>query len=147
MPDLSLAAVARLLERPDLRRAQTPHDAGILLVAGDIPGDAAEALGRVQDQVPRPRSTVTWTDQPDIADVLRDACQAVCSGERDEDDSSPDAPPNTWKGIGPHGQGGKEMMGGTPYGRPMAMKGPNLRDGLQVDRSTARLPSRCPAPC
>jgi hypothetical protein len=37
-----------------------------------------------------------------------------------------------WKGIGPYGQGGTGMTGGTPYGRPLAELGPD-RDGLRLD--------------
>lgn len=66
------------------------------------------------------------------------AWRDICAGELDEDDHLPDKPPNAWKGIGPHGQGGKGMMGGTPYGRSMAMTGKDIRDGLQLDRFTAR---------
>ena len=45
-----------------------------------------------------------------------------------------DRPPHPWRGLGDHGQGGAGMMGGTPYGRPMAMTGDDLRDGLALDR-------------
>lgn len=46
----------------------------------------------------------------------------------------PDEPPHPWKGRGDHGQGGEGMMGGTPYGRPMAMTDEDVRDGLALDR-------------
>jgi len=44
----------------------------------------------------------------------------------------PDEDPAPWRGVGPYGQGGGGMTGGTPYGRPMAELGPD-RDGLQLD--------------
>ena len=134
------ADVERLLGRLDLRAAATPRDAAILLVAGDIPGTAAEPLSRVHDQIPRPRVTVSWgDDEPDaIAARIVEAWREVCAGSEGESDRLPDEPPNEWKGVGPNGQGGKGMMGGVPYGRPMAMTGPDIRDGLQLDRYTAR---------
>ena len=70
-----------------------------------------------------------------VTETLKDL-RGTGTGEADR---LPDEPPNEWKGIGPHGQGGKGMMGGTPYGRPMAMTGPDIRDGLQLDRYTARI--------
>ena len=51
----------------------------------------------------------------------------------------PDEEPALWRGVGPFGQGGEGMMGGVPYGRPMAMRGPDLRDGLELDRLPVRL--------
>lgn len=48
-------------------------------------------------------------------------------------DLLPDEDPNQWRGVGPFGQGGEGMMGGTPYGRPMAMVGDD-RDGLALDQ-------------
>ncbi|WP_375263540.1 hypothetical protein [Palleronia sp.] len=137
------APVERLLARDGLRRALTPRDAGILLVAGDMPGTAAEALSRVHDQLSHPRVTLRWTTAGETADAMAERIAAtwrdIRAGEADESDHLPDQPPNEWKGVGPHGQGGKGMMGGTPYGRPMAMTGEDIRDGLQLDRYTARI--------
>jgi hypothetical protein len=53
-------------------------------------------------------------------------------------DRLPDEEPNEWRGVGPNGQGGEGMMGGTPYGRPMAMTGDD-RDGLALDQLQLRL--------
>ncbi len=136
--------VERLAARRDLHLAATPRDAAILLVAGDMPASAGKALSRVHDQLPHPRTTLHWQDAPpespdDIAQRLVTAWHELCEGRRDEDDHLPDTPPNPWKGVGPHGQGGKGMMGGTPYGRPMAMTGPDVRDGLQLDLYTAQV--------
>ena len=139
------APVERLLARQGLRRALTPRDAGILLVAGDMPGTASEALSRVHDQLPHPRLTLRWTGADETADGVAERVAAAWrdlhlrAGEADETDHLPDQPPNEWKGVGPHGQGGKGMMGGTPHGRSMAMTGEDIRDGLQLDRYTARI--------
>ncbi|KAA9005572.1 hypothetical protein [Histidinibacterium aquaticum] len=135
------ADVERLLARRGLRRAHSPRDAAVLLVSGDLPDDMLEALSRVHAQLPHPRATVRWIDETadEIADRLRDAWHDLCAGVTDEEDRLPDVPPNEWKGVGPHGQGGEGMMGGTPYGRSMAMTGPDIRDGLQLDRYTARI--------
>src|SRR3546814_20246746 len=60
------------------------------------------------------------------------------TGERrSEDDRLPDEPQVAWRGKGDHGQGGEGMMGGKPYGRPMAMTDEDLRDGLALDAYTA----------
>ena len=135
------AEVERLLTRPGLNRAKTPRDAAILLVAGDLPSSSLDALNRLHDQLPRPRTTLRWLDgdQEAIAHRITTALRALCDGAAGEDDRLPDTPANEWKGIGPHGQGGKGMMGGTPYGRPMAMTGKDVRDGLQLDRYTTRV--------
>lgn len=45
----------------------------------------------------------------------------------------PDRDPVEWRGVGPYGQGGKGMTGGTPYGRPLAERAPD-RDGLELDQ-------------
>lgn len=135
----ALADVERLLVRPTLHRAETPRDAAILLVAGDLPQDTTDALDRVHDQLPRPRATLTWDGADDPGPALGDLWRAILSGEADEEDRNPDEPPNPWRGRGDHGQGGEGMMGGTPYGRPMAMTGEDVRDGLQLDRYTARV--------
>src|SRR3546814_9744942 len=54
-----------------------------------------------------------------------------------EDDLLPDEPPAPWSGKGEHGQGGEGMMGGKPYGRPMAMTEDDRRDGLALYAYTA----------
>jgi hypothetical protein len=135
------AEVERLLARPGLRRALTPRDAAVLLIAGDIPGAAALAVSRVHDQLAHPRITIRWQaeDGDAIARRLSGAWAALCDGSESEADLLHDEPPNAWRGVGPHGQGGKGMMGGTPYGRPMAMTGEDIRDGLQLDRYSAQV--------
>ncbi|PZX11766.1 hypothetical protein LX81_03843 [Palleronia aestuarii] len=133
------AAVERLCLSPALDRVATPRAAAILLVAGEIPDHAQEALDRVHDQVPHPRQTFRWDGTGDPEPALRDLWRDLAAGGDTETDRRPDAPPNDWCGVGPHGQGGKGMMGGTPYGRPMAMTADDPRDGLALDAYTARL--------
>ncbi|APX89177.1 hypothetical protein BV394_05140 [Brevirhabdus pacifica] len=138
-----LAEVEQLFaSAPGLRRAASPRDAALLLVAGDIPAEARPALDRLHDQLPHPRRTLAWkAGEPStqISARLNEAWRDLAHGAPSEPDRLPDEPPNPWRGIGPHGQGGKGMMGGTPRGRPMAMTGADIRDGLELDRYTARV--------
>jgi len=137
-------------KNPAVRSVETPRAAAILLVVGTVPDDRLAQLHRLHDQLPHPRATVLWHSRnqltgatsvgeaEDIGDALRTIHKGLLAGKFDtEPDILPDAPPNEWRGIGPHGQGGKGMMGGTPYGRPMAMTAPDLRDGLELDAYTA----------
>lgn len=127
-------AVERLLAGSGVRRAISPRSAAILLVAGDIPDRAAAAFDRVHDQVPAPRRTVHWDGRSDPVPDLLTAWRDLLKTGAGEPDRLPDTPPNPWHGEGDHGQGGEGMMGGTPYGRPMAMTGGDPRDGLEMDR-------------
>ncbi len=124
-----------------VRLAATPRHATVLLVAGTIPDAHREALDRVHDQMPHPRSVVRWeeveasTNVVDaVAGLIVGRCEALFA---DPSTSSPgrltDEEPNEWRGVGPFGQGGEGMMGGTPYGRAMAMTA-NDRDGLALDQ-------------
>ena len=133
--------VQELRGRPELRLVPTPRHASVLLVVGAVPSDHREALDRVHDQVPHPRAVVGWPGtelRPHGLDrIVDDVVEAhrhitVTPGESSPD-RLPDQEPNEWRGVGPHGQGGEGMMGGTPYGRPMAMTGAD-RDGLTLDR-------------
>lgn len=128
----------------------SPRHATVLLVAGAIPESFIPALARVHDQLSHPRATAWWTgpgpiDSPhlpvatrvdpdaDVADRLVTIHRELMTGERaSEADLLPDEPPNEWRGVGPNGQGGEGMMGGVPYGRPMAMTADD-RDGLALD--------------
>lgn len=129
----------------------SPRHATVLLAAGAITEPLVETLAHLHDQVPEPRATVWWggddagalgiagtvtvAASQDVVDVLADVQRELLSGHRR---STPPAGPSTnpvsWRGEGPHGQGGEGMMGGRPYGRPMAMTGREVRDGLQLDR-------------
>jgi len=145
---MGLGGALQLMLYPDVRLVGSPRHAAILLVTGNIGDKTLADLHRLHDQLPHPRATVWWRMDPpphwdhpitvpesgDIAAILSSVWRALlCSERRSESDCLPDAPPNPWRGIGPHGQGGKGMMGGTPYGRPMAMTGDDIRDGLTLD--------------
>ncbi len=134
---------------PELRLVTTPRHAAVLLVTGSVPDGHLVALRRVHDQVPHPRAVVAWrtagaaTRIPATVEVAGDGAAVVTAVQRawtalDADPSAtaadqlPDVEPNEWRGVGPYGQGGEGMMGGTPYGRPMAMTGDDP-DGLALD--------------
>ena len=141
---------------PRVRLVPTPRQATVLLAAGRFPGRLGEALDRVHDQLPTPRAVVWWTAEPavegpaalvgamlvasddDIGAALVAAHHVAVYGGHDEPDTQPDAPPHPFEGRGDHGQGGEGMMGGVPYGRPMAMTGDD-RDGLALDRLPVKL--------
>ncbi|SFO97319.1 hypothetical protein SAMN04488047_101676 [Tranquillimonas alkanivorans] len=131
------AVTEHALLSPRLRRAASPREAAVLLRAGAIPERAAAAFGRVHDQLPHPRAVLRWDGQGDPADVITDAWVDLLNGADSDTDRRSDEPPNPWEGKGDHGQGGEGMMGGVPYGRPMAMTGDDIRDGLQLDAYTA----------
>lgn len=131
--------VERLFASAALERARSPRAAALLLVSGDIPEAQREALDRVHDQVPRPRLSLRWDGDDGIEERLLDAWRTLCAGATGDADRLPDEPPNPWEGEGDFGQGGEGMMGGVPYGRPMAMTGEDVRDGLELDRYTARV--------
>jgi hypothetical protein len=143
-------AVQDLRLRPELRLLDSPGPAAILLVAGALPEALAEPLSRIHDALAHPRATVLWSvggrAQPaldGVADpvvVDGDPVAAIASTFRDlvagrrasEPAVLPDVDPAPWRGLGPYGQGGSGMTGGTPYGRPMAELGPDP-DGLRLD--------------
>lgn len=132
-----------------LRVVGSPRHATVLLVVGDLVPELVGPARRVHDQVPEPRGVVVWSDAagtpfPDATAVAADADpgpavvalhRALMSGDRPSAPAiGPEGNPVEWRGVGPHGQGGKGMMGGNPYGRPMAMMGMEMRDGLMLDR-------------
>lgn len=143
------AAVQDLRLDPGIRIVDTPRAAAVLLVAGPIAARDAQALARIHDAVPHPRATVVWKavepfvrpgggssvvvndDQP--VPALRAVLRALLMGHRPSESSIlPDEDAAAWRGVGPYGQGGSGMTGGTPYGRPMAELAPD-RDGLRLD--------------
>lgn len=140
--------VRRLALEPDLELVSTPRLASVLLVAGVVPSSADVALRRVHAQLPRPCGTLWYRsrpfpelDHPQVVDApelipgaLRELHRVVLHSPRDQEPMLlPDAPPAPFEGRGDHGQGGEGMMGGMPYGRPMAMTADDLRDGLALD--------------
>jgi hypothetical protein len=128
----------------------SPRHASVVLAAGRFPGAMGVALDRVHDQLPPPRAAVWWTadtgeegpaslrdatvvSSTDPVDAVVAAHRAVMvDATRSSPDVFPDVPPNLFEGRGDHGQGGEGMMGGVPYGRPMAMTADD-RDGLALD--------------
>ncbi len=138
-----LVPVEGLRHRPGLRLVDSPRHARVLLVAGAVDGAHKTALERLHAQIPTPRGTVWWQAPPLFqrgeAVAGDDPLPAIrAAAEADDPDQRPDVPPHPWQGMGPHGQGGRGMMGGNPYGRPMAMTADDIRDGLALDAYTAR---------
>ncbi len=138
-----LGLAESLRRRPGLRLVDSPRHARVLLVAGAVDGAQKQALERLHAQLPAPRGTVWWQAEPLFArgevvtgDDPMPAIRAAASA--DDPDQRPDVPPHPWQGIGPHGHGGRGMMGGNPYGRPMAMTADDIRDGLALDAYSAR---------
>ncbi len=135
---------------PRIARVASPRHAGLLLVAGKVRGQDERALKAVHDQVPVPRATLWWGSEPfeeltspAVVPLIDDALPHILTmragSSKGEPDLLPDEPPHPWRGVGPNGQGGKGMMGGAPYGRPMAMTGDDGRDGLQLDETTVQI--------
>ncbi len=126
----------------------TPRAAAVLLIAGSIGEEHRDALARTHDALPHPRATLIWggdggglalADAPridgavDVVPALRDLFARLVLGSRPtEEPILSDLDPVEWRGVGPYGQGGTGMTGGTPYGRPMADLGLD-RDGLRLD--------------
>ncbi|MBR0553913.1 hypothetical protein [Stakelama marina] len=146
-----LASCRNLAASVDVAVVTNIREAAILIVAGEPRDEDRDALRRLHDQMPHPRATAWWGARPfaeagsaievsatdDPGPLLRSAFAALLARVREsEPDWLPDDPPNPWQGEGDHGQGGKGMMGGTPYGRPMAMTADDLRDGLALDSFT-----------
>lgn len=143
--------ISGLACEPGISLARSVRHAAILLIAGEVPVEDRNALCRLHDQMPHPRATVWWDGTPFkgfsnavqvsardqlalrlrslFADLLSGACPS-------EPDLLPNEPPCPWRGRGENGQGGDGMMGGTPYGRPMAMTMADVRDGLELDAFT-----------
>ncbi len=125
--------------------------AALLLVVGRPTRALLRPLLALHDQLPTPRATVWWKiglggDElmEAFADVvecralderlLRAVFVELVSGARYSDSPAlPDIEPAAWRGVGPYGQGGTGMTGGTPYGRPLAARAPDP-DGLELDQ-------------
>ena len=143
-------AVQDLRPRPELQLLDSPRAANILLVAGEIAEAVSEPVARVHDAMSYPRCTLFWTlgesqaspppNLPAALVVRGDVTRAIVAAHRElltgKRPSDPPVLPNEdpapWRGVGPYGQGGSGMTGGTPYGRPLADVAPD-RDGLRLD--------------
>lgn len=150
---LGAAAAKTLLQTaPRVRVVDSPRAATVLLVVGHIPAALVPPLQQVHDQLPRPRATVWWTGggragiaaawphadvvaaTGDVVAAIVAAHSALISGARPtEPPMLPDVDAVDWRGVGPYGHGGTGMTGGVPYGRPLAGRGDDLRDGLSLD--------------
>lgn len=149
--------LARLHADPGVEVVSTPRHATVLVVAGAVPQSLLEALGAVHDQAPSPRGVaaidldvrgalpelnlgdVTPLPSDDPVPALRALVHDVVAGRRDCPHRGRHDNPVEWQGVGPHGQGGEGMMGGTPYGRMMPMPPIEGRDGLALDRLSLTL--------
>ncbi|MEC9483239.1 MAG: hypothetical protein UMU75_07935 [Halomonas sp.] len=148
-------ALRYLALSPEIELVDSPRHASVLLIAGEVPADRFEPLRRVHDQLPYPFTILWFRSKPwphlenvprvekldELPSALISAHRELMAGQRD---SAPrilaDKPPNPWEGEGDFGQGGEGMMGGVPYGRPMAMNmQDDIRDGLTLDSQTFRL--------
>lgn len=128
------SAVQDLRLQPGVRLVETPRAAAILLIAGRTADADADALARLHDVLPHPRATVAWQrDDGDLLPALRSTFRDLLQGRRETEPALlPDIDQVAWRDVGPYGQGGTGMTGGTPYGRPMAELGTD-RDGLRLD--------------
>ena len=148
----SADADARLRASARVRLLDSPRAATVLVVAGHVPAELSEALGRIHDQMARPRATVWWSGDAsavtptgcpeativgpgaDIEAVICAVHRELLTAQRASDTPLlPDIDPAPWRGVGPYGHGGTGMTGGVPYGRPMAGRGDDRRDGLTLD--------------
>ncbi len=143
-------AIQDLGLRPEVRLLDTPRPASILLISGSLPDAFAPSLARIHDAMAHPRATILWTGDGEWRPALPGVAQPAVVGAdpvgaavalyRDlvtgrrptEPPILPDIDPVAWRGVGPYGQGGSGMTGGTPYGRPMAALAPDP-DGLPLD--------------
>ena len=144
-------AVAQLEASGEIHRVDSPAAATVLLMVGGIPPALERSVAAVHDGMPHPRGTVhlplgfdhgSLPTSPhalvagsaeDALAVIRDVFAQLMSGRRASDPPLlPDVEPSPWRGVGPYGQGGSGMTGGTPYGRPLAELAAD-RDGLRLD--------------
>ena len=127
-----------LLLHRQVSLSRGPRDADLLVLAGDIPAGWASTVRALFETMALPRLLLNLPLEPgqpplpgmppgytasnpggiqwtalweQLLDSRGPAARALL----------PDEPPAPWRGRGDHGQGGEGMMGGTPYGRPMAM--------------------------
>ena len=142
---------------PELAIVDSPRAADVLLVLGRLDDEMLRAAAGVHDAMPPPRGVLSWppggerpvgwpfTDDVRVDDPAQ--IPAACRRLRDEllsgrrassPDTLPDIDPAPWRGVGPFGQGGAEMTGGVPYGRPLAGRAAD-RDGLKLDQILVRV--------
>lgn len=119
--------------------AETPRDADLLLLCGEIPASWRTEVETLFETMGLPRA-VLWLQPAAPAPTLNvlplklrleeqaigrfDSARFARSLLADRVARQallPNEAPAPWQGVGPYGQGGEGMMGGKPYGRPMAM--------------------------
>ena len=143
-------AAEQLRLDPRVLVVDSPRHATVLLVAGVLPPSLLPALSQTHDALPRPRATVLAgepdraiaaafpdavpvSDRP-LADAVLTVHRGLMTGEvASEEPILPNVDPVAWRGVGPYGHGGSAMTGGHPYGRPLADRSDDLRDGLKLD--------------
>lgn len=139
--------LALLRSDSDVEVVPTPRQATVLAVVGAVPDALGDPLRTVHDQLPAPRATAVIggtadppgipgsvrVDPDDLGGGFRNLHRRVLGGIVTDPELGPADNPVEWQGVGPFGTGGEGMMGGTPYGRPMAMTDMG-RDGLALDR-------------
>ncbi|CAN5562600.1 hypothetical protein BH20ACT2_BH20ACT2_18920 [soil metagenome] len=142
---------------PGVEVVDSPRAAHLLLLIGRPTRALLAGLLAAHDQLASPRGSVWWpvpaldgarpdaehllaalpevvTSRPGDPDGLRAVFAELLGGARPS--AAPvllDMPPAKWRGVGPYGTGGEGMMGGVPYGRPMAMTAADP-DGLELDQ-------------
>jgi hypothetical protein len=146
------AAADDLRLLPGVRVVDSPRAAVLLVVVGRLTRALLHPVLVVHDQLPGPRATLWWpvagpddegllaalpgvvTAEPGAPGPLQEVFVDLLLGRRPSDPPAlPDIEANHWQGVGPYGHGGEGMMGGVPYGRPMAMQAPDP-DGLMLDQ-------------
>ena len=139
-----------------IRLVNSPRHASILLLAGTMPSELNSAIRHLHDQLPEPRGVLLWNSGG--ASVFDTAVVTKSQGTHPPIDAlvalyrnllwarqpstplfGPQQNPVSWQGKGDHGQGGKGMMMGKPYGRRMGMTGEDIRDGLQLGSTMVSL--------
>lgn len=121
----------------------------MLLIAGTLTSAAAETIDHVHDQMAGPRVTVGWGhpepavvpltasvagDVDGVTSTIRQHFHDVLIGAiPPEPPRLADVDPVEWRGVGPYGHGGAGMTGGSPFGRPLALRA-SSRDGLELDQ-------------
>ncbi|MGI9034317.1 MAG: hypothetical protein ACR2HY_11775 [Acidimicrobiales bacterium] len=117
----------------------SPRQANVLVVVGELPQSLEGPARAMHDQLSLPRVTVRWSPRGDVG--TQELAMQVVAAHRQLLDGTrsaepflgADEDPAPWRGVGPYGQGGTGMTGGTPYGRPLTGRAPD-RDGLQLDQ-------------
>ncbi len=156
---------------PGIRVVDSPRAAVLLVVVGRLTRALLHPTMLVHDQLPGPRATLWWPGAggatpddgaqgtEDLLAALPDVVTTVpgdtagllavfadlLSGRRPSGRPAlVDVEYPRWRGVGPHGHGGEGMMGGVPFGRPLAEMADDP-DGLMLDQLPLRVGPFFPA--